>query len=79
MTQETTADILNFDENIKPKLPSGLNVLTILTFIGSAVFGLLTLLMPFLYKFLIGMMDKAVNSGKELSAKELAGMEKSRS
>ena len=79
MTQETTADILNFDENMKPKLPSGLNVLTILTFIGSAVFGLLTLLMPFLYKFLIGMMDKAVNSGKELSAKELAGMEKSRS
>ena len=79
MTQETTADILNFDENSKPKLPSGLNVLTILTFIGSAVFGLLTLLMPFLYKFLIGMMDKAVNSGKELSAKELAGMEKSRS
>ena len=79
MTQETTADILNFDENIKPKLPSGLNVLTILTFIGSAVFGLLTLLMPFLYKFLIGMMDKAVNSGKELSAKELASMEKSRS
>ena len=79
MTQETTADILNFDENSKPKLPSGLNVLTILTFIGSAVFGLLTLLMPFLYKFLIGMMDKAVNSGKELSAKELASMEKSRS
>lgn len=79
MTQETTADILNFDENMKPKLPSGLNVLTILTFIGSAVFGLLTLLMPFLYKFLIGMMDKAVNSGKELSAKELAAMEKSRS
>ena len=37
MTQETTADILNFDENIKPKLPSGLNVLTILTFIGSAI------------------------------------------
>lgn len=34
MTQETTTDALTFDENVKPKLPAGLNVLTILTFIG---------------------------------------------
>ena len=37
MTQETTPDVLNFNENSKPKLPSGLNVLTILTFIGCAL------------------------------------------
>src|SRR5688572_913846 len=36
MTQETN-DVLNFDENAKPKLPQGLNVLTILTFIGCAL------------------------------------------
>ena len=34
MNQDTTKDLLNYDEQGKPKLPSGLNVLTILTFIG---------------------------------------------
>lgn len=37
MNQDNTADVLNFDENNKPKLSSGLNVLTILTFIGCAI------------------------------------------
>jgi len=37
MNQENTADTLNYDENNKPKLSSGLNVLTILTFIGCAL------------------------------------------
>ncbi|MGB4845268.1 MAG: hypothetical protein WBP16_12450 [Ferruginibacter sp.] len=36
MTQDNTADVLQYDEHNKPKLPSGLNVLTILTFIGCA-------------------------------------------
>ncbi len=36
MTPETTPDVLSFDETVKPKLPTGLNVLTILTFIGCA-------------------------------------------
>ena len=36
MNEENTADVLNYDEN-KPKLSSGLNVLTILTFIGCAL------------------------------------------
>jgi uncharacterized membrane protein (DUF2068 family) len=34
MIQETATDVLAFEENAKPKLPTGLNVLTILTFIG---------------------------------------------
>jgi hypothetical protein len=37
MTQETTPDVLSYDQNTKPKLPTGLNVLTILTFIGCAI------------------------------------------
>ena len=37
MNQENTADVLNYDQNNKPKLSSGLNVLTILTFIGCAI------------------------------------------
>lgn len=80
MNQETliTEDVLNFDQNAKPKLPTGLNVLTILTFIGCAVFGIITLLMPMINKFLLGFMDKATNSGQDLSAKELAEIEKGR-
>ncbi len=37
MTAESTPDNLNFNESFKPKLPTGLNVLTILTFIGCAL------------------------------------------
>lgn len=37
MNQEANTDVLNYDEHNKPKLPSGLNVLTILTFIGSGI------------------------------------------
>ncbi|HQW85333.1 MAG TPA: hypothetical protein PK987_12745 [Ferruginibacter sp.] len=37
MTQDNTADVLQFDNNDAPKISSGLNVLTILTFIGCAL------------------------------------------
>lgn len=37
MTQEETSAGLHVDESIKPKLPAGLNVLTILTFVWCAV------------------------------------------
>jgi uncharacterized membrane protein len=78
MTEETTKDLLTYDEQGKAKIPGGLNVLTILTFIGCAIFGLLTLLTPVINKFFKGFMDKAVNSGQELSAKQLAEIEKGR-
>jgi len=78
MTEETTKDLLSYDEQGKVKMPSGLNVLTILTFIGCAIFGLLTLLTPFINKFLKGFMDKAASSGQDLSAKQLADLEKGR-
>ncbi len=77
MSTETN-DVLNFDQNVKPKLPTGLNVLTILTFIGCAIFGLLTLALPMIYKFALNMMEKATSSGQELSTKQLADMEKSK-
>ena len=62
--------------NEKPQLPSELNVLTILTFIGCGVGLLLTLLTPVISKFFLGFMDKAKSSGNDISAKDLAEMEK---
>lgn len=72
----TTTDKLEFSEDGKAKIPSGLNVLTILTFVGCGLGILLTLLTPVLYKFLLGMMEKAQTSGAELTAKQLEDMEK---
>jgi hypothetical protein len=79
MSNDTANDLLNYDDTREQKkLPSGLNVLTILTFIGCTIFGLFTLLSPVINKFLLGIMDKAASSGQELSAKQLADMEKGR-
>ena len=78
MTQEINADVLNLDDNQKPTLPTALNVLTILTFIGCVVFGIFTLLLHMIYKFFISFMDKAANSGKEFTVKELEDMQKGR-
>ena len=76
--QNATNDLLNEVDHDKAKLPSGLNVLTILTFIGSSIFGLFTLCMPVINRFLLEMIDKAKDSGKDISAKDLADMEKGR-
>ena len=78
MNQDTAKDLLNYDEQGQAKLPSGLNVLTILTFIGCSIFGLLTLFSPMLNKFLLGIMDKAGSSGQELTAKQIEEMQKGR-
>ncbi len=72
----TTTDKLEFSEDGKAIIPSGLKVLTILTFVGCGIGILFTLLMPVLYKFLLEMMDKAKTSGAELTAKQLEDMEK---
>ena len=77
MNQETTGtDALSSNDFTQPKMSSGLNVLTILTFIGCAIGLILTLAMSAINKWLLGFMDKALESGKELSAKELADIEK---
>lgn len=78
MNQDTVADTLHHDDQNKPKLPSGLNVLTILTFIGCSILGLLTLFSPLINKFFLKIMDDAASSGKELTAKQLSDMEKGR-
>jgi hypothetical protein len=75
MNEETLADVTNYDQ-VEQKLPSGLNVLTILTFIGCAFWGLITMLTPVIYNFFKNITDKALSSGKELSAKQLADIEK---
>ena len=76
MNQENTADVLT-NETSK-KLPTGLNVLTILTFIGCGLGALFSLFTPAINKFFLKMIDEAGKSGKDLSAKQLAEMEKGR-
>ena len=67
---------MNVNEFDKPKLPGTLNVLTILTFIGCIVFGLFTLFTPKILSFSKSMIEKTMSSGKDLSAKEAADLQK---
>ncbi len=71
---ETNPIELNSDG--KQIIPSGINTLTILTFIGSGLSLVFVLLTPFLNKLFLGFMDKARSSGTELTAKQMADMEK---
>jgi hypothetical protein len=59
-------------------IPKALNVLTILTFVGCGLIGVFTLLTPVLTSFMLKMIDKAGSSGQDLSAKQVADMEKSK-
>lgn len=72
------ADNLNFADESKPAIPSMLNVLTILTFIGSGIAAIYLLFLPKIMSFFKGIMDKAVSSGQELSAKQMDDIEKGR-
>ncbi|MEO6731634.1 MAG: hypothetical protein ABIN01_10490 [Ferruginibacter sp.] len=71
-----TSSTVTLNQAGKPALPSGLNVLTILTFIGSGLGLILVLLTPVISKFFLGFMEKAQSSGKELTTKELTEIEK---
>ena len=71
-------DQLNFPDDGKPVIPSGLNVLTILTFIACGIFSLLLIATPMLYKFFNSMMDKVAKSGQDIPAKQMAEIEKGR-
>lgn len=73
-----TNDNLNENDYQQTSLPSGLNVLTILTFIGCAIGAIFTMITPWMMNFSLKMMDKAATSGEELSAKKLEEMEKGR-
>ncbi len=76
MNQETTKDLLEYDDQGKAIMPTGLNVLTILTFIGCAIGGLFTLFTPMINKFLLSAMEKATSGGQEIPADKLREMEK---
>ncbi len=78
MNQDNTNEGFQFDESGKPKLPQGLKILTILTFIGSAISALFLIFYPQLNKFFLGFIDKAASSGKEFTASQLEDMEKGR-
>ena len=71
-------DQLNSSEFDKPTLSSGLNVLTILTFIGSGIAILFSFATPAILKFSKSFMEKAATSGQELTSKQLDEMEKGR-
>ena len=60
-------------EATETKLPSGINVLTILTFIGCGIGAIFTAFLPTIYKILLGFMDKAA-ANDDISAKDLAEM-----
>ncbi|MBL0147005.1 MAG: DUF4064 domain-containing protein [Chitinophagaceae bacterium] len=77
-TNNTSAEHLDFAGQEKQKLPSGLNVLTVLTIVGCSIFGLFTLFTPMILKFSLSMIEKATSSGAELTPKQLADMEKSK-
>lgn len=80
MTDTTLAPAtITPNPNGQPVLPSTLNVLTILTFIGCGIGILFVLLTPMINKFFLGFMDKAKSSGRELTVKELSDIEKTKS
>jgi hypothetical protein len=78
MSTNKPNDLLEFNDGQKPTLPGSLNVLTILTFIGSSLFLIYALALPKLMSFFKSMMDKAATSGQEMSSKQMQDIEKGR-
>lgn len=65
--------------NEKPTKATGtLNVLTILTFIGSGIQIIMSAATPFLMSFSSKMMNKALEAGGELTPSQIADMEKAK-
>ena len=75
---KTTTDSENLNEFTTQALPRGLNVLTILTFIGSAIGAIFTLATPWLMKFSLNMINKASETGTDLTPKQITDMEASK-
>ena len=73
-----TTDSENLSEFQTQTLPSGLNVLTILTFIGCALGAIFTLATPWLMKFSLSMINKAAETGTDLTPKQIADAEASK-
>ena len=78
MTETTFTDTEKLSEFQPKSLPGALNVLTILTFIGCALGAIFTFATPWLMKFTLGMMNKAAESGTDMTAKQVADFEAQR-
>lgn len=78
-TTDVLSDDARFNQEVNNPIPSGLKVLTILTFIGSALGLVFILFLPALNRFMLGVLEKASNSNQELTATQLAEMEKGKS
>jgi len=70
-----TTDSENLSEFQTQALPRGLNVLTILTFIGCAIGAVFSMATPWLMKFSLNMINKAAETGTDLTPKQIADME----
>ena len=77
-TTTPTTDSLNSTDFETNKIPSTINILTILTFIGSGISLLMSLISPWFTKFMLNIMDKAVNNGTEYTTEKLEEMAKGR-
>lgn len=75
MTETTFTDTEKLSEFQPKSLPGALNVLTILTFIGCALGVIFTFATPWLMKFSLSMINKAAESGTDLTPKQIADME----
>lgn len=73
-----TNDLENLSEFQTQALPRGLNVLTILTFIGCAIGAVFSMATPWLMKFSLNMINKAAETGTDLTPKQIADMEASK-
>ena len=78
-TTDVLSDDARFNQEVNNPVPSGIKILTILTFIGSAIGFVFIAFLPKYIPFMLGMLEKASNSGQELTATQLAEMEKGKS
>lgn len=78
MNQANEKDFTKYDDDGKQVLPSGLNVLTILTFIGCSLLMLFSLGTPWLLNFGKNAIEKRLSSGAEIAPKEMEDLLKSK-
>jgi hypothetical protein len=78
MTDISTSFKQDSGEDFFEEKPQAIKVLTVLTFIGSGISLLYSILSPWFLKFSLNMMDKAASSGQELTSKQTEQMEHSR-
>ena len=78
MNQGNEADNLNADNYENTRLPQGINVLTILTFIGCGLVGLVAACLSALNDFILKYIDDKLTSGAYHTAKEVAAAEKTK-